>query len=159
MRVLATSRGLVKMTAPQAAIPPITNSMMLFLTYNWWFCWSCDLFNLHAIPSAQLAIDLYVYKKKTSWFTSVGLRGSQLIAIPYTWYTVYVLVSLIFYFNPYPAKLIYLNFHPLEVVARYRDPQLQVVENELYLFNLSTDIFKSWCLKTHFIPNNGDFVD
>ena len=26
--------------------------------------------------------------------------------------------------NPYPAKLIYLNFHPLEVVSRYRDPQL-----------------------------------
>ena len=24
----------------------------------------------------------------------------------------------------YPAKLIYLNFHPLEVVSRYRDPQL-----------------------------------
>ena len=27
-----------------------------------------------------------------------------------------------------PAKLPYLNFHPLEVVARYRDPQ-QVGEN------------------------------
>ena len=25
----------------------------------------------------------------------------------------------------YPAKLIYLNFQPLEVVSRYRDPQLQ----------------------------------
>ena len=32
-------------------------------------------------------------------------------------------------FNPYPAKLIYLNFQPLEVVSRYRDPQTQVVEN------------------------------
>ena len=31
--------------------------------------------------------------------------------------------------NPFPAKLIYLNFHPLEVVSRYRDPQLQVAEN------------------------------
>ena len=30
--------------------------------------------------------------------------------------------------NPYPAKLSYLNFHPLEVVSRYRDPQLQVVK-------------------------------
>ena len=29
---------------------------------------------------------------------------------------------------------IYLNFHPLEVVSRYRDPQLQV-ENYLDLFN------------------------
>ena len=29
-----------------------------------------------------------------------------------------------------------LNFHPLEVVRRYRDPQLQVGENYSYLFNL-----------------------
>ena len=27
------------------------------------------------------------------------------------------------------AKLCNLNFHPLEVVSRYRDPQLQVKEN------------------------------
>ena len=26
--------------------------------------------------------------------------------------------------NPYPVKVIYLNFHPLEVESRYRDPQL-----------------------------------
>ena len=31
--------------------------------------------------------------------------------------------------NPYPAKVIYFNFQPLEVVRRYRDPQLQVAEN------------------------------
>ena len=30
--------------------------------------------------------------------------------------------------KPCPAKLIYLNFQPLEVVSRYRDPQPQVVE-------------------------------
>ena len=35
-------------------------------------------------------------------------------------------------FNPYPAKLFYLNFHPLVVVSRYRDPQPQVVENYSY---------------------------
>ena len=28
--------------------------------------------------------------------------------------------------NPCPATVIYLNFHPLEVVSRVRDPQLQV---------------------------------
>ena len=27
------------------------------------------------------------------------------------------------HFNPYPAKLIYLNCQPLEIVSRYRDPQ------------------------------------
>ena len=36
--------------------------------------------------------------------------------------------NAIFNVNPYPAKLIYLNFNPLEVVSRYRDPQLQMVK-------------------------------
>ena len=45
--------------------------------------------------------------------------------------------------NPCPAKLIYLDFHPLEVVSRYRDPQPQVVENYSYLFNLRPNIYKS----------------
>ena len=36
---------------------------------------------------------------------------------------------LISMFSPYPAELIYVNFQPLEVVSRYRDPQLQVAEN------------------------------
>ena len=37
--------------------------------------------------------------------------------------------------NPLPINLPYLNFHPLEVVSRYLDPQLQVGGNCLYLFN------------------------
>ena len=40
----------------------------------------------------------------------------------------------------YPAKVIPLYFHPLEVVSRYRDSQMQVGKNYLYLFNLSTNI-------------------
>ena len=46
------------------------------------------------------------------------------------------------YSNPYPAKLINLNFQPLEFVSRYRDPQPQVVENYSYLFNLRPNINK-----------------
>ena len=38
-------------------------------------------------------------------------------------------ISLKRYINPLPAKLFNLNFHPLEVVSRWRDPQLQVIEN------------------------------
>ena len=34
-------------------------------------------------------------------------------------------------FNNYHAMLIKLNFHPLEVMSLYRDPQLQVAENSL----------------------------
>ena len=44
--------------------------------------------------------------------------------------------------NPYPAKEIYLNFQPLEVVSRYCDPQPQVVENYSYLSNLKMLMFK-----------------
>ena len=43
-------------------------------------------------------------------------------------------------FNTYRVKVIYFNFQPLEVVSRYRDPQLQVAENYSYLFNVSTNI-------------------
>ena len=63
------------------------------------------------------------------------------------------------YINPQPAKLFFFNFQPLEVMSRYRDPQLQVVENYSNLFNLSTNICKSQCLHTHFIPNDSDMVD
>ena len=40
------------------------------------------------------------------------------------------------------ATLYNLNFHPLEVVSRYRDPQLQVGENYSCLFNLRPTILK-----------------
>ena len=45
-------------------------------------------------------------------------------------------------FTPFPAELPYLNFHPLEIVSRYRDPQLQVAENYSYLFNFIPNINK-----------------
>ena len=31
--------------------------------------------------------------------------------------------------NPLTAKLFNMNFHPLQIVSRWRDPQLQVSEN------------------------------
>ena len=40
-----------------------------------------------------------------------------------------------------------------------RNPQLQLAENYTYLFNLSTDICKSCCLDTHFIPIKSYLVD
>ena len=45
--------------------------------------------------------------------------------------------------NPLPVKLSYYNFHPLEVVGRCRDPQLQVAENYWYSFSLRPNICKS----------------
>ena len=40
---------------------------------------------------------------------------------------------------------------------RYRDPQLQVGDNNISLI-LRQNICKSWCLKTHFVPNNSDSI-
>ena len=37
--------------------------------------------------------------------------------------------------HPYPVKSIYLNFQPIEVVSRYRDPQPQVIEKLLRILN------------------------
>ena len=46
-------------------------------------------------------------------------------------------------------KLIYLNFHPLEVASHYHDPQLQVGENYLNLINLQS----TFANPTHFVSN------
>ena len=51
---------------------------------------------------------------------------------------------------PYPPKWIYLNFHPHEVVSRYRDPQPQVVKNYANFFNLRINIYKILMFKQSF---------
>ena len=59
------------------------------------------------------------------------------------WFNIKPILGQHFVLNPYPAKLIYLNFLPLEGMSRSRDPQLQVSENYSYLFNLSTNFCRS----------------
>ena len=53
-------------------------------------------------------------------------------------------------FNPLTAKLFNLNFHPLEVVSHWRDPQLQVSENYSDLTKWRSTLFKSCWLVPHF---------
>ena len=53
-------------------------------------------------------------------------------------------------------QLIYLIFYPLEVVSRYRDPQLQVGKNYSYLLNLIYILCKFLCINTYFVPNISD---
>ena len=55
--------------------------------------------------------------------------------------------------NPLTAKLFNLNFHPLEVVSRWRDPQLQVIENYSDLTKWMSTFFKYCWLMSHFIFN------
>ena len=44
--------------------------------------------------------------------------------------------------EPFKRLVIECTFYQLEVVSRYRDPQIQVGENDLYLFNLRPVICK-----------------
>ena len=55
--------------------------------------------------------------------------------------------------NPLPAKLFNLNFHPLQVVTRWRDPQLQVSENYSDLTKWKSTVFKYCWLMSPFIFN------
>ena len=57
--------------------------------------------------------------------------------------------------NPSTAKLCRptWNFHPLEVVSRWRDPQLQASENYSDLTKWRSTLFKSCWLMSHFISN------
>ena len=45
-------------------------------------------------------------------------------------------------FTPLTAKLFNLNFHPLEIVSRWRDPQLQVSENYSDLKKMEVNCFQ-----------------
>ena len=63
---------------------------------------------------------------------------------------------LIFY--PWSAIFKIINFHLLQIVSRYRDPQFQVGANYTYVYNLRPNICKSWYMNTYFVPNNSDFT-
>ena len=75
--------------------------------------------------------------------------------------TMYVGINLVSarlsigYFNSLPAKISYLNFHLLEVVGRYRDPQLQVGENYSYLFRFRPNVCM---IIKHLKPHNCDLT-
>ena len=67
------------------------------------------------------------------------------------WLAVYTCTIQLF--NPLTAKLFNLNFHPLEVVSRWRDPQLRVSENYSDLTKWRSTNFKSCWLLSLFIFN------
>ena len=54
-------------------------------------------------------------------------------------------------FNHLTAKLFNLNFYPLEVMSRWRDPQLQVSENYSDLTEGRSTLFKYRWLMSNFI--------
>ena len=54
-------------------------------------------------------------------------------------------------FNLLTAKLFNLNFHPLEVVSRWRDPQLQVSENYSDLTKYGGQLFSNIADRCHIL--------
>ena len=52
-----------------------------------------------------------------------------------------ILQAFLLLINPFTTDLIFLIFYPLEVVFRYRDPQLQVGKKYSDLFNLRPNLF------------------
>ena len=89
-----------------------------------------DLKNL--IILLAVMIQNYCVLKNISWF----------------WFKTHLILL-----NPLAAKLYNLNFHPLEVVSRWRDPQLQVGENCSDLRKRRSKNFKSCWLMSLFIFN------
>ena len=61
-------------------------------------------------------------------------------------------------FDPLPAKVIYLNFHPLEVGSRYRNPQLPTGWELLIFVKFETKRLQILMFNVHFLPNNADFI-
>ena len=57
------------------------------------------------------------------------------------------------FFNPLTAKKFDYNFHPLEVMSRWRDPQLQVSANYSDFTSRSSTIYKSCWLMSRFVFN------
>ena len=62
-------------------------------------------------------------------------------------------LDIVWTVNPLTAKLFNLNFHPPEVVSRWRDPQLQVSENYSDLTKWRLTVFEYCWLMSHFIFN------
>ena len=62
------------------------------------------------------------------WVSASCLLGKDVI-LKVIVLTLWPLISTIVTFNPLTAKFFNFNFHPLEVVSRWRDPQLQLSEN------------------------------
>ena len=85
-----------------------------------------------------------LYKCHTNVFVcwDITTYVQQRVSFRYICFWVFSLYSI----NPLTAKLFNLNFHPLEVVSRWRDPQLQVSENYSDLTKWRSTLFKSFWL-------------
>ena len=103
-------------------------------------------FEVYRCMKIQLGVD----KKKLKSFQSLEVvdRSNPKLGV-----TVHVILISVLWVNSLTAKLFNLTFHPLEVVSRWRDPQLQVSENYSDLTKWRLTVFKYCWLMSHIIFN------
>ena len=92
-------------------------------TENYHHDFHCSILSSNMVPVCQSPLTI---PRMLSW-TSLACKGAEMTNT----FTIYILGFTIYSncFNPLAAKVFNLNFYPLEVVFRWRDPQLQVSEN------------------------------
>ena len=142
------------------------------MSNNYWLWLPTCLNVLSALPAGAFYLWLLMYYRGYIWDFQIRLFKRHLHVVnQFKQEHVYISIIWIegtinitrhfstetyrgsFTLNPLTAKLINMNFHPHEVVSRWRDPQLQVSENYSDLTKRRSTVFKSCWLMSHFIGN------
>ena len=138
----------------------VTNKKWAVISQPAGACWQCALEQRCKILAPPCNTAVLIQKAVTAHLKSKQLlltfqvNNCCILALRHLFYTScqygytdYVGEGHVLVVNPIAAKLFNLNFHPLEVVSRWRDPQLQVSENYSDLINWG-QLFSNlagWC--------------
>ena len=144
-KITDMSNKRAELTSPQSAWIDFRRQNLTSVDVRFW--------RLKSVPAdvigrvmCQFGAFLYNLSRiSVIWWNQPGRLGFKL--------TYYTPSTRHWYINPLTAKLFNLNFHPLEVVSRWRDPQLQVSENYSDLTKWRSTVFKYCSLMSHFIFN------
>ena len=111
---------------------------------------------------ANVSLTFCVYWGQTTVYALCTLYSRHSSRMTYAWsdvfhnthqclYYYFVRLIVINMVNPLTAKLFNLNFHSLEVVSRWRDPQLQVSENSSDFTKWRSTVIKYCWFMSHFL--------
>ena len=112
---------------------------------------TCPLCSCTAGPLILCASFIYVIQRV--WPCALFYTISSILYIHVLHLVWHLYITSVFPLHPLTAKSFNLNFHPLEVVSRWRDPQLQVSKHYSDLTKSRSTLFKSCWLMSHFIFN------
>ena len=132
----------------------ITSEWTERLGVGWW----CGTMQI-SIPNkyTKLSVWLHASTRDSECLFALTIKALKYFGINYKDQSVFLIwnhhtcLSQLFPLNPLTTKLFDHNFHSLEVVSRWRDPQLQVSENYSDLTKWRSSVFKYCWLMSHFI--------